>query len=296
MLFPRFCSRIQEMLKEELPSAADVELTESEGTSRITLRTPADILWPSVPLDRYYDSYLQGLPVNEIIRRILTVYSAETLHPFCTASDFADRKEFAGRLGFRPASLRLYRNLLPVLPHAVFREMIFFFTAELPGSGSGAELAIVTRETANRFRISDEAMLKTAAAVSEERMPAAVFPLSVYLDRLAAGIPDAGKRAAGLAAPSSGSSFFVLTNSASRFGAAVILYPGLTDRICRRFGPYYLLPSSVHELLILPEKGEENISELKRLIRASNRRLGDSLLILSDELYRYDPQNGLHVC
>ncbi len=296
MLYPRFCIQIQELLKEELPTAADVELTESEGSFRVTMRTPADVLYPSVSLARFFEAYLQGVSVNEIIKRILSVYSAETLHPFCTASDFTDRREFAGGLGFRPASLRLYRGVLPILPHAVFHEMLFFFTAALPGSGSDPDDSIVTRETANRFKMSDEAMLKAAVSVSGERLPAFVYPLSVYLDRLAAGLPDAGRHVAGLAASSSGSSFLVLTNSASRFGASVILYPGVPEKICRRFGPYYLLPSSVHELLVLPEKSADNLSELKRLIRASNRELNDSLLVLSDELYRYDPQNGLHVC
>lgn len=296
MLYSRFCIQIQELLKEELPTAADVELTESEGSFRVTMRTPADVLYPSVSLARFFEAYLQGVSVNEIIRRILSVYSAETLHPFCTASDFTDRKAFAEGLGFRPASLRLYRSVLPVLPHAVFHEMLFFFTAALQAEGGDPDVAIVTREIGGRFRLSDEAMLKAAAAASAERTPAVVYPLSVYLDKLARELPDAGRRITGAAAASSGSVFYVLTNSVSRFGAAVILYPGMTERLYRRFGPYYLLPSSVHELLVLPEKDPENRMELKRLIRSSNREICDSLLILSDELYHYDPQSGLQIC
>ena len=183
-----------------------------------------------------------------------------------------------------------------MLPHAVFHEMLFFFTAEIPGTGSEPETAIVTREIADRYKMTDEVLLKAAVSASKERSPAVIHPLSAFLDKLAGEFPDAGRRVPRLSGSSSGSSFFVLTNPAARFGAAVILYPGITEELFRRFGPYYLLPSSVHEILILPEKDSESPAELKQLIRSSNRCLGDSLLILSDDLYRYDPEGGLRIC
>ena len=296
MQFSRFCTQIQELLKNELPSAADVDLSESEGSCCVTIRTPADILYPSVPLGAYYDAFLQGLPVGEIVRRILSTYAAETLHPFCTSSDLGGRIEFSKRLGLRPASLRLYRNLLPALPHAVFHDMLFFFTASLSGKDGADETAIVTGEIAGRFRMSDEALLKAAVSASKARSPAVICPLPVFLDKLSREYPDAGKRVPVPGGYSSGSSFYVLTNDAARFGAAAVLYPGMTEELYRRFGPYYLLPSSVHEFLVLPEKEAVSRLELTRLIRSSNRSLGDSLLVLSDELYFFDPSAGLHVC
>ena len=296
MHYSRFCSQVQDLLKAELPAAADVELSESDGTVCVTVRTPADVLYPSVPLPGFFNAYLQGLSLGEIIRRILSVYTAETLHPFCTASDFTDRREFVKGLGTRPACLRLHRRNLPLLPHAVFHDMLFFFTAQLPGSGRSHETSIVTKEISSHFRMTDDALLKTAAAASEERSPAVLYPLSVYLDKLTREYPDAGRRMPGLSAVSSGSSFFVLTNDRSHFGAGVLLYRGMTEQLFQRFGPYYLLPSSVHEILILPREGTVNQSELKHLIRSANRDLCDSLLVLSDDLYNYDPENGLMIC
>ena len=296
MLFSRFCSRVQELLKAELPAAADVELSQSEGSFRIMVRTPADVLYPSIPLNRFFDEYHQGLPLNKIVRRILSLYAAETMHPFCTAADFDSREVFTASLGFRPASLRLHRGLLPVLPHAVFHEMLFFFTAALPGEGSDPELSIVTKEIGSRFRMSDEALKKAALIASGERLPAVISPLSAYLDKLAKDVPEAERRVAGMTGNGTKSSFYVLTNEASRFGAAVILYPGMAEKLCRRFGSCYLLPSSVHEFLVLPDTGADKRPELKRLIRSANRSLDDSLLVLSDELYYCDPANGLQRC
>ena len=174
--------------------------------------------------------------------------------------------------------------------------MLFFFTAALPGSRQSPEVTIVTKEISSHFKMSDGSLLKAALAALKERSPAVISPLSAYLDRLSGELSGAGRHFPGPAGRSSGSSFFVLTNDSSRFGAAVILYPGMTEELFRRFGPFYLLPSSVHELLILPQEETLNQAELKRLIRSSNRDLGDSLLILSDELYAYDPGKGLRIC
>ncbi len=296
MHFSRFCSEVQALLKAELPSAADLWLEGPESCRSVTVRTPADILYPSMSLAGFYDAFMQGTPLSVIVRRILSVYAAETLHPFCTSSDLGSRSTFLKSLGLRPASLRLHRSLLPLLPHAVFHDMLFFFTASLPGNDSGIGTAVVTSEIAGRFKLSDGALLKAAAAASAARSPAAVFPLPVFLEKLSREFPEDGRRVPVPDGHSPGSSFYVLTNDEARFGAAVLLYPGTAEDLYRRFGPYYLLPSSVHELLILPEKESVDRAELKRLIRSSNRSLGDSLLILSDELYACDPANGLHVC
>jgi len=65
--------------------------------------------------------------------------------------------------------------------------------------------------------------LKAAAAASKEHAPAVIFPLLLYLDKLIAEFPDAGNKIPAYFRSSSGSSFYVLTNPASHFGAAAIL-------------------------------------------------------------------------
>ena len=77
----------------------------------------------------------------------------------------------------------------------------------------------------------------------------------------------------------------VLTAGDGIFGAAALFYPGVRQEIGRIVGNYYVLPSSVHEMLILPEGDGRDPVELAKMVKAVNEsqvaekeRLGDRVL------------------
>ncbi|MGN1023070.1 MAG: DUF5688 family protein [Lachnospiraceae bacterium] len=83
----------------------------------------------------------------------------------------------------------------------------------------------------------------------------------------------------------------VLTNRANLYGAAVVFYPGLLKSLSDVVGgSFYLIPSSVHEMILLP--GENllvPVAEVNEMIRDINRSDVAPKDILSETLYRYDP-------
>lgn len=81
---------------------------------------------------------------------------------------------------------------------------------------------------------------------------------------------------------------YVLTNKSGFFGASVILYRNLLENIYRQIGPFYLLPSSVHEWILLPIIRETNEDDLKDLVCFVNRDILSSDDFLSDSVYYFD--------
>lgn len=81
----------------------------------------------------------------------------------------------------------------------------------------------------------------------------------------------------------------VLTNSKRVHGAACILYPGVLDEVAQETGgSFFILPSSVHEVIILPDAGNGDGERLKEIIRMVNTTQVAPEEVLSDTLYRYD--------
>lgn len=81
---------------------------------------------------------------------------------------------------------------------------------------------------------------------------------------------------------------YVLTNHRKINGAAVLLYPELLKRLGERFGgDFYVIPSSVHEVLLLKENDRENAEYLNRMVREVNSRQVAPEEILSNHVYRY---------
>lgn len=77
---------------------------------------------------------------------------------------------------------------------------------------------------------------------------------------------------------------YVLTNEKQNFGAGAILYPGMKQKIEETMGEFIILPSSIHELILIPES--MNKPELKEIIYEVNRTVVNDSEILSDRPYR----------
>ena len=48
--------------------------------------------------------------------------------------------------------------------------------------------------------------------------------------------------------------FYILTNRERSHAAFYVLLPEMQEKLYERFGSYYVLPSSIHETLIVPKK------------------------------------------
>lgn len=81
---------------------------------------------------------------------------------------------------------------------------------------------------------------------------------------------------------------WVLGNDSWLLGATSILFPGVLDAFGRKLGKnFYILPSSINEVILLPEGRAETRRALYEMVRCSNRNLPPARF-LSDCVYYYD--------
>lgn len=86
---------------------------------------------------------------------------------------------------------------------------------------------------------------------------------------------------------------YVLTNSEKALGAACILYDGMLKHCAKWLNSaYYLLPSSIHEVILVPEKVVMDSQELAVMVREINRTQVLKTEVLSDQIYFYSPESG----
>ena len=89
----------------------------------------------------------------------------------------------------------------------------------------------------------------------------------------------------------------VLTNSGSIYGAAAVLYPDVLEQIGERMEEnFFILPSSVHETILLPDDGNYRLSELKEMVWEINRTELMEEDWLSDTVYYYDQTMHVFGC
>lgn len=76
------------------------------------------------------------------------------------------------------------------------------------------------------------------------------------------------------------------------YGAGCVLYKGILEQAAEQFGSgFYLLPSSVHEVILLPSAEQDDCSTgmLRGMVSEINRSdVIDEKDVLSDDVYYFD--------
>lgn len=79
----------------------------------------------------------------------------------------------------------------------------------------------------------------------------------------------------------------VITNERKYLGASVILDEAVLVELKDKLGDFYILPSSIHELLVVPAEENTDISELRNMVREVNDTQVAPDEILSYNVYMY---------
>lgn len=80
----------------------------------------------------------------------------------------------------------------------------------------------------------------------------------------------------------------VMTNSIGIYGASAILYPGLLEALAQELErDIYVIPSSVHEMILIPAENKCVYEDLSLMIHEINQRFVPPDEVLSDQVYVY---------
>ena len=87
---------------------------------------------------------------------------------------------------------------------------------------------------------------------------------------------------------------YILTNTSGLNGAASIFYNNVAKDISEDVfegEDYYILPSSIHELILISTHGRE-IDKLEAMVRDVNNTVVEETDFLSDNVYRYNHETN----
>lgn len=85
--------------------------------------------------------------------------------------------------------------------------------------------------------------------------------------------------------------FIILSNKYKTYGSSVLLNFELLELIKKEIGKYYIIPSSIHEIIIIKEFKNMNFDDIKKIIKEINETTVDEKDRLSNELFEYKEKN-----
>ena len=150
----------------------------------------------------------------------------------------------------------------------------------------GIVSGILTKKAVKELGMSEEEVWKLAWENTKRNFPPKLINLKSQFEEII-----------GLAMPGEYTREYYLTSRKNQYGAVYFLNEKLLQTISKKFrDSLYILPSSVHEVIVIREGDvEEGKKELKELVIDANKDIFNPKDILSNNVYHYDIKNGLTI-
>lgn len=281
-----FAQKVQDAMKRKLGEEYCVELKEVRKNNGVLLHgllvsAREDNVIPTIYLETFHAAYEDGVPFGEVIRRIFEVYREETPQGNVNMDFFKSFSKVKERICYRLIRRQGNEELLKDIPYVEFLDLAICFYYAYSGRTLGEGIIQIHNSHMDLWGIKIRDLMKLAEENTPRLFPEKLSPMTEVLEEI---MEVGGKLDSAGEIPLN-----VLTNGRRTNGAACILYPGTLEKIAaRNQRSFYIIPSSIHEVILLEETGEEIPSELKRMIYEVNRTHVAAEEVLSDNLYFYD--------
>lgn len=233
---------------------------------------------PTVYVNHYYREEPEPGELEEIAELVLQIMRESVLEPDLDLREVMDYEKMRDHIFYRLISQEQNRELLEEVPHVPWMDLAIVFYLKIPEHLVKNATVLIRRNHMERWGVTLKEMYRTAAE-NMEKIPVFLHPLEQFLEEYGLGDVRSG--------------MYVLSNSQKEYGAAVIVDPKVQRMCAVRFGEdYYVLPSSIHELILLPKSMASSREELDELVREVNVCCVSQEEVLSGHAYLYSVVSG----
>lgn len=316
MNFTSFTQLILKSLQEELGEGYTVlsgTVNKNNGVTRtgITIKREGQNAFPTIYIDHFYKEDMTEEEILLTADRLFESLADAELEEKVDLSGFAEFDSAREKIAYKVISAEKNRKLLKEIPHKIVHNLavVYFYTVqEAPFYGNA--VVLINNHHMRQWKTNPEELFRIAERNSPRLFPWSIDSMEeVMRGMLAEDLSREGKHGdAGLVKENEQKDWtdeligqiaaeftsgrlpmYVLTNRQKMNGAACMFYPGVLEDFGKKLGrDFYLLPSSVHEVILVPADETVSKEALWEIVTDINRTQVAEEEILADSVYYYD--------
>ncbi len=233
---------------------------------------------PTVYVNHYYREGLSDTEVKEIAALVLKIQRDSRLKKENDLAQVLEFEQMKTHIFYRLISREKNKELLKDVPWLPFLDLALVFYLRIPEHIISHATALIHTSHMERWGITRKRLYQTAVE-NMVRTSMYLEPMENFLEEYGLEVPESG--------------MYVLSCGDKEFGAAVIVNPDVMRDCARRLGEdYYVLPSSIHEVILLPKSLASSREDLDELVQEVNETCVSREEYLSDHAYLYCVETG----
>ena len=292
MTYDFFKQQLMDSLREFFPADTQIVIRPFPHNNQLildglTILEPGSNISPTIYLNFYFEKYQKGMNLSTIEQQILQYYHRHCPINHIDTSFFTDYNRVRSRIVYRLVHYEKNRELLKEIPHFPYLAVIFYcLVAEEPYEN--ASILIYNHHLAY-WKLQKETLRTLAQTNTPLLLPWRCDSLAELIMPALDVLPVKERPTQEALLDAETIPMYVLSNEQRYFGASCILYPNALKEISQKFADsLFILPSSIHEVIIIPASYTEDANELSEIVHDVNVSEVAQDEILSDSVYFYD--------
>lgn len=255
---------------------------------------------PVVYPDALFEDYQAGKPLEKILQALShTVEKSLPKVPIVTketvTQTLSNYESARHHLSIRLCDPDLNQELLENSVHSKVSDFEAIYQLKFAMPDERVGYSTITPAMLDTWGVSMETLQKDAATCTWAEYPI-LSPLGNTISYLTSGLPLPNLLETGEPIQMSDDMLpiFVLSNDHAMQGASLITLPDLLDQIGYIVqDDFYILPSSLHEVIIVPQNTQMSLDELSEMVHSINESQVAAEELLSDKVQHYDTKAHL---
>ncbi len=289
MSYSEFIWRIIEGLKGKMGDGyhftADVSLGNNGRVENfLMIKDGGSPVAPRIPMVPFYSRCIQeGDKIPGLVDEIVDIYRKNECNGNFDAASFMEWGRIQSNIRCCLRNKGMNTAMLPGVPHRDILDLSLTYYAKLPLPDGGFGTVHVNNSHMDVWRVDEKELYRTAVHNMEETKDAVLENITDITGHLL----DAGG-IGGLIDADRIAWMYVLGNKNRIYGAVQILNTGIMEEAADRLGDnFIILPSSVHEVILVPDVQDQELSYYKQMVKEINETELVPEEILSGHVYRY---------
>ncbi|MDO5382035.1 MAG: DUF5688 family protein [Eubacteriales bacterium] len=241
---------------------------------------------PTIYLNDYYKRYTKGEKLEELFRSVIDLYEKGKNQKTFDTDIFKTFNGVKKKIAFKLINYEYNLKLLEKIPHKRIMNLAMVFYCLVEKGECGNATALIYNNNMKSWNIGIEelyeAAMENTPKILQSNLSSMYSILDSFIQQGMLDAPDITEAECGTR------NMYILTNECKLNGAACILYPGVLEEFADSIrSDLYIIPSSIHEVILIPKDGAMDKNSLTNMVREVNAEGVPRDEVLSDVVYEY---------
>lgn len=297
MSYNQFLEEIKAVVQKRLGEGYEIQIQQIRKNNGVLLDgliigKARNSIAPTIYLNSYYINYSHGMSINEILEEIMSTYKETVDVSLGFIKGILDFNNLRNKVVLKLIQKEKNQELLKEVPYFEFLDLAVVFYILLDENQGGQMTALIHNCHMEQLGITGEELNYLAKKNTPVLFPPEIRTMEevirgIFTKQLSEFDVDSLKYL--FRTDQSNPSIYVLSNKKQINGAGCILYEGFMNQFAEeQRADIIIIPSSVHETLLISDGENLKYKELKEMVCQINQSEVPEEDVLSSNIYRYE--------